>query len=202
MPADSLSAASTAPDAPEAPNDADLQLHSLITNRTASAVRVKTRTCAGQQECPVWCSCMCHRQSTYQQPMWARSLLGNLFVGYTGLPIVTPRCTETTCRRQSGVFIEATYSFPSWFLDRIILLQGRSFSPVGPELYLRTPRVTTLDLRLWAPLQDGRIDVFQERIARGMGTAQDISVDGHSFLHVSYFLDYALAFRALGRIRY
>ncbi|KFA49192.1 hypothetical protein S40293_07198 [Stachybotrys chartarum IBT 40293] len=50
-PASSLSAASTAQDAPEAPDFADLQLHSLITNRTASAIRVKTLTNAGQQRC-------------------------------------------------------------------------------------------------------------------------------------------------------
>ncbi|KFA71352.1 hypothetical protein S40288_08955 [Stachybotrys chartarum IBT 40288] len=55
-PASSLSAASTAQDAPEAPDFAYLQLHSLITNRTASAIRVKTLTNAGQQRCSVWCS--------------------------------------------------------------------------------------------------------------------------------------------------
>lgn len=44
-----------------------------------------------------------------------QGLLGMLFVGYKGLPLMTRRCTNYSCQRQASAGVTVTYYFPQWF---------------------------------------------------------------------------------------
>ena len=54
-----------------------------------------------EPSCPVGCSCLCHTRRRIQSPQVFHQVFGSLLIAYTGLPLISYRCNETLCRRQS-----------------------------------------------------------------------------------------------------
>ena len=91
--------------------------------------------------CTPPCRCRCHKVSSWVTPKWLSSLLGRLFAGYAGLPLLTQSCDKNGCQRRSEPSISICYYFPFWFAQRI--LQAYIHFPYhgGIEQRLRVSRI-------------------------------------------------------------
>ena len=65
--------------------------------------------------CPPHCRCSCHKIHTFQLPTMVNHVIGHLFIGYSGYPIVrnVQKCTETCCLSQTTFRVYVRYIFPS-----------------------------------------------------------------------------------------
>ena len=89
------------------------------------------------------CSCNCHsRQQATTPPLFDR-VIGSLFVGYTNVPVLAPRCNNSACNRNSNTLVTATYIFPRWFWHRILSIMIFYTQRGGLEFNLRIYQVYT-----------------------------------------------------------
>ena len=65
-------------------------------------------------------------------PVILRSLIGCLYLGYAGLPILSSKCTNDSCKNHPGRSLEILYCFPRWFLERSVYF-------VAAMTYVGTP---------------------------------------------------------------
>ncbi|KAM0431447.1 hypothetical protein ACHAPT_005424 [Fusarium lateritium] len=70
------------------------------------------------------CRCKCHvapqQGLSLRLPRVLRSVIGSLFVGYTGCPVSKPICNVAGCSNGRYVRLRFTYAFPLWFLNYAI----------------------------------------------------------------------------------
>ena len=166
-----------------AQNPKSIESHGSQKSQAGFDIRGRARTfhvC-----CERWCSCACHVNSTFRYPEWMRSSFGGLFVGYTGIPVFTPPCSEASCKQRSTPFIEVTYCFPGWFVSRVWSLNFRISAIGGPELNLRMPRMVNWSTPLWKASVVGDISTIQRLFASGKASPLDVNVYGQTALHVS-----------------
>ena len=118
----------------------------------------------------------------------ATAVFGLLFVGYSGLPILSPACTEKSCRWPSTnkSSIGITYYFPVWFVARILSVSLSFTLLSGPEMSLRMPRVVQRDSAIWDFAETGNTEGMQMMFAEGMASPYDVGGYGQSALHVSF----------------
>lgn len=86
-----------------------------------------------RSRCKSSCDCACHSRSQYQTSPAFKRLLGVLFLGYVGPPLLASDCSDETCRRHSTRSLKIIYCFPQWFLARavhIVATMTYSGSPV------------------------------------------------------------------------
>ena len=157
----------------------------LFNQNIFSAIHIKARARTFRVSCRPWCSCACHKQRTFRYPDWLRAAIGGLFVGYTGIPIFTPSCSEKTCHQRSVSSIEVTYHFPNWFLSRVLSLNLRISTLAGPELIIRMPRMVNWTTPLWQKSQIGDLQAVQLLFGDGRASPYDVNAYGQSSLHVS-----------------
>ena len=75
-------------------------------------------------QCNQYCLCQCHKVTNMATPDSLGRVVGRLFVGYIGLPLLSHRkCNRLTCRHgRSQMRIRIAYLFPLWFALRLIAL--------------------------------------------------------------------------------
>lgn len=70
------------------------------------------------------CRCKCHATPpqglSLKLPRVLRSIIGSLFVGYTGCPVSRPICNLPGCSNGRYIRLRFTYAFPLWFLNYAI----------------------------------------------------------------------------------
>lgn len=77
-------------------------------------------------KCNSLCTCRCHQKLTMKSPTWMQNVIGSLFVGYHGMPLLgSLTCNEKLCKREQSRLLSVTYFFPAWFLHRIIFFKDR-----------------------------------------------------------------------------
>ena len=72
--------------------------------------------------CDPRCPCVCHREKKGRTPDFFTSLVGKLFIGYSGTPIGSVPCSVRSCRNSVAFSAKATYIFPAWFVGKSISL--------------------------------------------------------------------------------
>ena len=72
--------------------------------------------------CDPRCPCICHREKKGRTPDAFTSLIGKLFIGYSGTPIGSIPCSIRSCRNSVAFRAKATYIFPAWFIGKSISL--------------------------------------------------------------------------------
>ena len=72
-------------------------------------------------KCRSDCQCICHVRRKYQSPAFLNRIIGILFMGYSGQPILGS-CNNRTCQRHSSFSLDIAYYFPLWFLRRAIYI--------------------------------------------------------------------------------
>ena len=76
------------------------------------------------RHCDRSCLCQCHKVTNIATPNPLGKVIGRLFIGYIGLPVLSHRtCNRITCRPESSQMrIRIAYLFPIWFALRLIAL--------------------------------------------------------------------------------
>lgn len=146
---------------------------------------VQTSTTFTKKSCNGWCSCACHVKRSARTPMPFRRFLGALFVGYSGLPVITPACNERSCRNRARPVVQLDYHFPSWFLARILAISMSMSPAVGIEGTLRMPRMVAWSSSIWRLARTGQLEAIQTMFSDGRASPYDVNAYGQSALHVS-----------------
>ena len=66
-------------------------------------------------------ACTCHKRRRFMTPEIVKNILGALFIGYTGCPMLEV-CSEKSCQPHPVRFLELTYYFPIWIVARVMFL--------------------------------------------------------------------------------
>ena len=78
--------------------------------------RFQKRGCAPE------CECSCHQRRRYRSPSFLQSVLGQLFVGFSTLPLLSSTCSDSRCTQRSPFSATLTYYLPTVFLKKMISL--------------------------------------------------------------------------------
>lgn len=158
-----------------------------VADRTnADTLQIKTEVQA-EGACKRWCSCACHGTQRIRLPRALRDVIGTLFIGYSGLPVLTYPCDERTCRRKSAPSFHLLYYFPIWLVSRLLRVSATLDSMRGLQINLTLPRVVWRynPLFRFAELDDR--DSIQKLFSTRDASPFDVNIDGNSALHVSTF---------------
>lgn len=102
---------------------------------------VRTRLNQYASTCRPGCHCACHASRTSATPAFVDRVLGKLFIGYTGLPLLSTKCDVEECKRSQVAHVEFEYWFPlGFFWSRIFRLQASYQANIGPQMSLSTFR--------------------------------------------------------------
>lgn len=134
--------------------------------------------------CQAWCRCICHIERSLASSSTAEHILGRLFVGYAGLPLVSQPC-NISCRRRQTMSVSMEYWFPPWFLHHIVRLEIALPSAAGLHLHLRTLRRVPDSAECVRFAMTGNIDGMKALFVQGLASPQDVSATrGYSITRV------------------
>lgn len=153
-------------------------------------VRVETSSLP-LNHCDRPCVCQCHRFTNLATPNALNQLIGRLFIGYVGLPLLSSnKCNRTACRRRRNQMeIRIAYLFPVWFVLRFIALTITKASTTFMwKLSVPVVTQTTAPMMVFTSLGDtGKI---QALLGADDGCLNAIdSVANKSALHVGFQMD-------------
>lgn len=138
--------------------------------------------------CRPGCSCACHSQQKFITPGLVDRVLEQLFVGYAGLPLLSPRCNTDTCDQGQNPQVSVEYWFPLGFCwSQIIRLQLAYEPYVGPSMQLSTLRRVPDYARCVIFALEGNIEGLKGLFKHGSASPRDVSSSrGYSLLRVSF----------------
>lgn len=127
--------------------------------------------------CQNWCPCDCHAKQRRKKtvPGIMESLLGTMFVGYSGMPILNKPCDFRGCRHQQQTSASIEYWFPWWLVSKNIKLQFKYLPNAGPQLQLATLRRVPDTALSVAYARQGNIDGLRLLFNDGLACPRDIS---------------------------
>ncbi|KAI0396230.1 ankyrin repeat-containing domain protein [Xylariaceae sp. FL0594] len=128
-------------------------------HETDLSVRVIPRT----MTCRPSCTCTCHRSRRTASPSVMNRIFGQLFVGYAGLPVFSPKCDDEICQRSRMQF---SYG------------QG-----LGPAMHLETLRRVPDSAQSVTFAFEGNLEGLKHLFKHGLASPRDISTSrGYSLL--------------------
>ncbi|KAL9071606.1 MAG: hypothetical protein Q9157_005414 [Trypethelium eluteriae] len=135
-----------------------------------------------RKTCRLWCSCCCHIKRSIRSPSSGilQTLVGSLFVGYSGIPAITPPCNETQCRRRSSMRIMLSYQFPEWFWTNVLFASCDTTTLAGPELLLRVQTKIPFNSAAIDYCFRGDIMSLKRMFENGTASPFDVNPDGTS----------------------
>ena len=137
--------------------------------------------------CPVACTCICHTIIRASTPAMIDRVLGQLFIGYAGLPLLNSKCDAEGCRKYRSPWISLEYWFPlGYFWSRILCLQVAYQANLGPQVALSTLRRVPDSALSIKYAFTGNIEGLKTLFTRGLASPVDVcSTRGYSLLNVS-----------------
>lgn len=138
-------------------------------------------------ECSGSCKCSCHIRRRLNTPRLLDAFLGTLFIGYSGSPLLSQNCDQTSCRGRKDSSTSFTYNFPRWFVtSRIIQLKAKVTAMYGPEVSLRFNRVVDGKALVFHYATTGDVGRIKQLFEQGRASPSDVRFDsGWTPLHVS-----------------
>lgn len=136
------------------------------------------------QPCRPDCPCRCHIQSKTVIPGFAHRILGQLFVGYTGLPGTSNTCNVKSCETSQSSQLTVEYWFPLSFIWSQIFRFRLAYNPnIGPQFELMTLRRVPDSASCIHYALRGDIDGLKDLFSRGLASPRDVSsTRGYSVL--------------------
>jgi hypothetical protein len=137
--------------------------------------------------CQPGCPCACHSRRGSATPALVDRILGQLFVGYAGLPVISPKCDTDACEKPQIPHVSVEYWFPlGFFWSQILRLQMGYQPNVGPQLQLSTLRRVPDSAPCVNFALNGNIEGLKDLFKRGLASPRDVSsTRGYSILRVS-----------------
>jgi hypothetical protein len=122
------------------------------------------------------CPCACHTQRKSSSPSFVDRVLGQTFVGYAGLPVISPKCNNTSCEKPQGPCVSVEY----WFLlgfcwSQIVRLQVGYRQNVGQQFNLTTLRRVPDTAQCMEFALKGDIEGLKGLFKRGLASPWDVS---------------------------
>ena len=136
--------------------------------------------------CQPSCLCVCHSPRRSATPNFIDKVLGQLFVGYAGLPVLNNHCDTNQCQKAQIPYISVEYWFPLGFCwSQIIQLQLAYQPNVGPHLQLSTLRRVPDSAQCVNFALEGNIEGLKNLFTHGSASPRDVSsTRGYSLLRV------------------
>lgn len=157
-----------------------------VVSSTAEAVRVQI---SHRPPCRSWCPCACHakRKSKVTVPRVLESLLGKMFVGYSGFPVLNKPCDFRGCIDKQTPTANMEYWFPGWFVSMNMKLQLKHLPMTGPQLQLATARRVPDASQSITFAMKGNIEGLQYLFSQGLASPRDVSDSrAYSLVRVSF----------------
>lgn len=153
---------------------------------TSQAVGIRVKKNLGPV-CRPGCSCICHSERKSNTSEYFEGILGRLFMGYSGIPLLNSRCDSAICRRSQSPSVSAEYWFPLGFCwSQIVRLEIGFQSQIGPQWELSTLRRVPDSAQCVKFALGGDIDGLKGLFQHGMASPKDVSsTRGYSLLRVS-----------------
>lgn len=132
--------------------------------------------------------CACHTSKRSSTPTVVDRILGQLFVGYAGIPLLNDKCDVKECDKSQVPYVNMEYWFPlGLFWSQIVRLQLGYQSHLGPQVSLSMLRRVPDSAPCVKFALDGNIDGLKDLFKRGLASPKDVSsTRGYSILRVSY----------------
>ncbi len=168
----------------EVPRDDRSSTPSAI-ERDPQTLRVLT---SHRTPCRSWCPCACHTQQelNLRAPAVIESVIGKMFVGYSGLPVLNKPCDFRVCRDRQKATAAVEYWFPWWFLSMNLKLHFTYLPRTGPQLQLSTTRRIPDDSQAISFAMQGNIDGLKTLFSHGLAGPRDVSDSrGFTLMRVS-----------------
>lgn len=138
--------------------------------------------------CSPLCWCACHRERRVETPSLLRSIVGYLYIGYTGIPKLTPSCNDPSCYGNSPALLNVHYFFPRWLISHAVFIAVRSASAGGPEFCLRVANVRDPSCRIFTSAFEGDTITVRSLLMSKKASVLDIEKEsGQSPLHLALF---------------
>ncbi|KAF3920185.1 Ankyrin-1 [Arthrobotrys entomopaga] len=127
--------------------------------------------------CRSYCPCSCHakRKTSISIPGPLESLVGKLFVGYTGLPFFSKKCDFRGCKDEQTVSATFEYWFPWWFVSKNMKVDVKYLPSLGPQLQLSTVRRVPDDAPSISFAMSGNIEGLKYLFSEGLASPRDVS---------------------------
>jgi hypothetical protein len=159
---------------------------STVTRIQAGTDSIRMRLRQARTTCQAACRCSCHTVVDRKTPAFVDGLLGQLFVGFTGWPLLSDKCDSTTCNGQRTSSVSFEYWFPlgiCW--SQIVRFSLAYEANVGPSLQLNTLRRVPDSSQCVSFALEGNIDGLKSLFSRGLASPRDVSsTRGYSLLRV------------------
>lgn len=141
--------------------------------------------------CRPGCMCACHHQAKTSSHGVLDRIFGQLFIGYCGLPMMSPKCNVPTCERAQNATASVEYWFPPAFVwSQIVRLQVSYRPNLGPQFELKSLRRVPDSAQCVNFALDGNIDGLKDLFRRGLASPRDVSsTRGYSILRVRSAMD-------------
>lgn len=145
---------------------------------------VRVQLSQSASTCRLGCQCICHASSKSATPALIDRVLGKLFVGYAGLPLLSARCDNEECQKSQVPQISLEYWFPlGVFWSQIVRLQVGYQANIGPQVSLSTLRRIPDSAQCVTFALSGNIGGLKDLFARGLASPRDVSTTrGYSIL--------------------
>ena len=139
-----------------------------------------------RNSCRPGCICQCHTESRTSTPNVIDRVLGQLFLGYSGLPASNAKCNQPSCEKAQNPNITVEYWFPLAFVWSSIVRFRMSYEPkLGPQFELRSLRRVPDSAPCVSFALNGNITGLKDLFNRGLASPRDVSsTRGYSVLRV------------------
>ena len=137
--------------------------------------------------CPTTCVCSCHTHAKAPAPAFINRVLGQLFVGTAGVPLLSTKCDYQACKSSQAPRVSVEYWFPlGVFWSQIIRLQVGYHTTMGPQFSLRSLRRVPDSAQCVHYTMNGNIEGLKDLFRRGLASPWDVSsTRGYTLSRVS-----------------
>ena len=152
--------------------------------------------------CGRGCPCSCHKAFRIQG--LASKFLGNLFVGYSGVPGFRQPCNFHFCRTwKSTLQVQANYVFPHWLVRRTLSLSILSSPAFGLASHITLRNIVSATDPFLLAAEYGDKELLCTMIRECPARVNDVDVNDFSALMVSVssLQFYSLSFHLIAVFR-
>ncbi|KAK7529920.1 ankyrin repeat-containing domain protein [Phyllosticta citribraziliensis] len=147
-----------------------------VQNEFAQSGGVGIRVTPCTVACRPGCACACHAAQKVTSPRVLNRIFGHLFLGYTDIPYLSPKCSEGTCGKNRGSKLSVEYWFPMGYISSTIVRMQVGYQPsTGALFQLQTLRAVPDDAMCIKFAMSGNIEGLQHLFSRGLASPRDVS---------------------------
>lgn len=167
------------------PSSSQQSSHPPSLSSSAASQAIGVRVAQYTSKCRAGCQCACHQQRKASSSFMNR-ILGQIFVGYAGLPMVSSKCDSAQCNRAQVPVVSVEYWFPLGFCwSKIVQLQLSYRPNIGPQFNLSTLRSVPDTAPCVEYALHGDIEGLKSLFQRGRASPLDVSVTrGYTLVRV------------------